>query len=191
MTLFDRALAFAAEKHEGMLRKYAKTPYVLHPMEAAVIVGTMTDDEEVLAAALLHDTVEDTDTTLEELAERFGPRVAELVASETEEVWPELTAEQSWTLRKEHSLQKLAETCDPAVRMIWMGDKLSNMRSFYRVWKVSGDEVWAHLSQKDPARQAWYYRRIEELLSDLKEHDAWQEFHRLVETVFASEGAAE
>ena len=75
MGVFDDALMFAAERHHGMVRKKnSGVPYLLHPMETAVIVGTMTNDHEVLAAALLHDVVEDTDTTLEEVRERFSGR---------------------------------------------------------------------------------------------------------------------
>ncbi len=95
MTLFDEAIRFAAEKHSGMLRKQEGIPYILHPMEVAVIVGTLTGDEEVLAAAVLHDTVEDTDTTPEELLRRFGPRGAALVASAAGRAHPELPHSES------------------------------------------------------------------------------------------------
>ena len=185
MTIFEEAIRFAAERHSGMMRKRQKTPYILHPMEAAAIIGTMCSDEEVLAAAMLHDTVEDTDTTMAELEERFGPRVASLVASETEDKMPSLPPEESWPVRKAASLEKLAAADDPAVKMLWLGDKLSNMRAFYRGWRAEGIGSFAHFNQTDPGRQAWYYRTIEALLSDLSEYDAWQEYHFLVETVFA------
>ena len=177
MTLFEEAIRFAAEKHSGMTRKRESIPYILHPMEVATIAGTMSSDEEVLSAAMLHDTVEDTDTTLEEIRERFGPRVAALVASETEDKRPELAPEESWRIRKEESLEALRSAADPGVKVLWLGDKLSNMRSFYRAWKISGNAIWHSFHQKDPAQQAWYYRSIDEALSDLKSYEAWQEFH--------------
>ena len=184
MTLFDEAIRFAAEKHSGMLRKQEGIPYILHPMEVAVIVGTLTGDEEVLAAAVLHDTVEDTDTTPEELLRRFGPRVAALVASETERAHPELPRSESWRVRKEESLEALKNAPDPAVRMIWLGDKLSNMRSFHGAWAAEGSGLWARFNQKDPAQQAWYYRALDALFADMEDSFARQEFHALVETVF-------
>jgi myo-inositol-1(or 4)-monophosphatase len=184
MTLFDEAIIFAAEKHSGMMRKRESSPYILHPMEAAVIAGTMTTDEEVLAAAVLHDTVEDTDATAEEIAARFGPRVAALVASETENKRPELPADESWSVRKKESLIELKHSSDPAVKILWLSDKLANMRSLYRAWKISGDSIWESFNQKDPAQQAWYYHSIVVLLSELKGYEAWQEFRDLVETVF-------
>ena len=104
MGVFDDALMFAAERHHGMVRKKnAGVPYLLHPMETAVIVGTMTNDHEVLAAALLHDVVEDTNTTIEEVRERFGDRVAELVSSETENKREDLPPGDTWRIRKEES----------------------------------------------------------------------------------------
>ena len=185
MTVFEEAIAFAVSRHEGMTRKSGRMPYILHPMEAAVIAGTMTDDEEVLAAAVLHDTVEDTATAPEEIERLFGARVAALVASETENKHPELTREESWQIRKAESLEKLKNAADPGVRILWLSDKLSNMRSFHRAWRVRGSALWADYHQSDPARQAWYYRSIDRLLEDLRDFPAWQEYHALVETIFA------
>ena len=73
---------------------------------------------------------------------------------------------------------------DPGVRLLWLGDKLSNMRSFYRAWRISGNALWHSFNQKDPAQQAWYYRQIDGVLGELRGYEAWQEFHFLVETVF-------
>ena len=57
MELVSEAIAFAVKAHDGMRRKKSDAPYILHPMEAAVIVGTMTDDQHLIAAAVLHDVV--------------------------------------------------------------------------------------------------------------------------------------
>ena len=67
MELFEKALCFAAEKHSGQRRKRASPLYIFHPMEAALIVSTMTSDQNVLAAAVLHDTIEDAGVTAEEI----------------------------------------------------------------------------------------------------------------------------
>ena len=78
MTNFEEAICFAVAAHQGARRKGETTPYILHPMEAASICATVTSDQDVLTAAVLHDTVEDTDVTLAQIAERFGARVAQL-----------------------------------------------------------------------------------------------------------------
>ena len=184
MDKVTEAIKFAAEVHDGMARKKDKTPYILHPLEAAVIVGTMTDNRDVICAAVLHDVVEDTDITIEEIEERFGSRVRALVESETENKREDLPPESTWRIRKEESLRELACCGDTDVLMLWLGDKLSNMRSFYRIWKAEGESMWQAFNQKDPAQQKWYYSTIAELTSELKEFAAWQEYNELVKIVF-------
>ena len=184
MDLLDRALCFAIEKHSGQKRKTQDTPYILHPLEVAAIVGTMTDDQATLAAAVLHDTVEDTDTTIEEIVERFGRPVSLLVMTETEDKREELPPEATWHIRKEESLIILSHTKDVRVKMLWLGDKLSNVRSFSRMYRKEGDDLWKHFNQKDPAKQAWYYHRILEYLNDLRDSFAYQELAARVKILF-------
>ncbi len=184
MDIFEKALCFAVEKHSGQTRKFSGAPYILHPMEAAAIAGTMTDDRTVLAAAVLHDTVEDTDTTLEEMEEKFGRQVALLVMTETEDKRGDLPPEETWRLRKEETLIMLEHTRDIRVKIMWLSDKLSNMRSIYREVMRSGDVVWQRFNQKDPAQQEWYYRSVGACLSELREYEAYREYMELVDKVF-------
>lgn len=184
MTLFEQAVVFAAERHSGMRRKLDSAPYLLHPMEVALIASGMTDDEEVLAAAVLHDTVEDTDTSIEEIEARFGPRVAALVASETEDKRSGVPKNESWLIRKEESLETLKNADDPGVKYIWLADKLSNLRGIYRAKQEKCDEVWLLFNQHDPAKHAWYYRTIAKMLSELRGYGAWKEYAALIEKVF-------
>ena len=184
--LFEDALRFATEAHAGMVRKSGDMPYILHPLEVATIAATMTDDREVLAAALLHDVVEDTPHTLDEIESLFGPRVAALVASETEDKREGLPPAETWRIRKEESLVDLAHA-DRDMRILWVSDKLSNMRSFYRMYIERGSSLWNDFNQKDPRQQLWYYTAIVRLTEDLSGETAWQEFEWLVKTVFAEE----
>ena len=184
MELVSEAIIFAVNAHDGMRRKKNNSPYILHPMEAAVIVSTMTNDQEVIAAAALHDVVEDTDITIEEVEQKFGKRVRELVESETEDKREDIPPSESWYIRKEESLQVLKNTDDMDVLVVWIGDKLANMRSLYREWKVSGDAMWNNFNQKDPKMQAWYYCTIAELTNRLSETSAWIEYKALTDIVF-------
>ena len=184
MELVSEAIAFAVRAHDGMRRKKSETPYILHPMEAAVIVGTMTDDQNLIAAAALHDVVEDAGVTIEEIEEKFGARVKELVASETEDKRADLPPTDTWRIRKEESLEVLKNTNDIGVLMVWLGDKLANMRSIYRDWKVEGDAMWQRFNQKNVSEQAWYYRSIVKLTDRLSDTSAWLEYKTLTELVF-------
>ena len=91
--MIQKAALFAAKAHEGMIRKGSRIPYIYHPMEVALIVAQMTDDPEVIAAAYLHDVLEDTSVTPEELEQNFGSRVLSFVMAESEDtsgIWKEL-----------------------------------------------------------------------------------------------------
>ena len=184
MELVSEAIAFAVKAHDGMRRKKSEVPYILHPMEAAVIVGTMTADQELIAAAALHDVVEDADIAIEEIEARFGKRVRELVQSETEDKRADRPPAETWRIRKEESLAVLKNTEDIGVLMVWLGDKLANMRSLYREFKVTGNDMWLRFNQKDPNEQAWYYRSIAKLTQRMSDTSAWIEYNALTELVF-------
>ena len=115
MELVSEAIIFATKAHDGMRRKKSEVPYILHPMEAAVIVGTMTEDQNMIAAAALHDVVEDAGVTIKEIEEKFGKRVKELVSSETEDKRADLPPADTWRERKEESLAVLKNTDDIGV----------------------------------------------------------------------------
>ena len=184
MELVGEAIAFAAKAHDGMRRKKSDVPYILHPMEAAVIVGTMTDDQNLIAAAALHDVVEDADISIHEIEARFGRRVRELVESETEDKRADLLPAATWRIRKEESLAVLEKTDDIGVLMVWIGDKLANMRAIYRDFKVEGVQMWQRFNQKDANEQAWYYRSIAKLTERLSDTSAWLEYKTLTDLVF-------
>ena len=187
MELVSEAIAFAVKAHDGMRRKKNNAPYILHPLEAAVIVGTMTDNQNLIAAAALHDVVEDADVSIDEIEEKFGERVRELVESETEDKRADLPPESTWRIRKEESLAVLKNTDDIGVLMVWIGDKLANMRSLYRDFKVEGDAIWQRFNQKDPNEQAWYYRSIAKFTEALSDTSAWLEYKTLTDLVFGKE----
>lgn len=184
MELVSEAIEFAVKAHDGMRRKKSELPYILHPLEVAVIVGTMTSDQNVIAAAVLHDVVEDANIKIEEIEKKFGKRVKELVSAETENKREELPADQTWRIRKEESLKKLENTNDLDVIIVWLGDKLANIRSIYHEWSKYGDEMWNNFNQKNVNEQAWYYYSILKLTERLSDTFAWKEYKRLTKLVF-------
>ena len=100
--MIDEAIEFATKAHAGQFRKGTKRPYIVHPVEVADIVATMTQDEEIICAAVLHDTIEDCEGITEEvLREKFGERVASMVALESED------KSKSWEERKGATILRL------------------------------------------------------------------------------------
>ena len=183
----NEAIKFATDCHAGQTRKMAKTPYILHPLEVASIISTVTTDEDVMIAGLLHDTIEDCDADPKEIKQRFGARVSALVQSETEDRLSDRPPADTWQERKEESLLVLELTKDRDVKILWLGDKLSNIRSFYREYLLRGDDIWQELHQKDPRMQGWYYKTIAYLLRELSEYAAYKEYVDLVEKVFGKD----
>lgn len=184
LPLYEKAVIFAATAHQGAHRKGSRIPYLSHPIEAAAIVSELTDDEELIAAAVLHDVVEDTSVTLEELERYFGLRIATYVGYETEEKRRDLPAEETWLVRKQEMLTFLREKADRNARILALADKLSNLRALERDVISIGDRVWDRFHQKDKKMHGWLYRQTAEALRELEEYPVWQEYDRLICRVF-------
>ncbi len=177
MNMLEEAIIYATVLHQGKVRKFKSIPYILHPIEVAQILSTMTDDEEIITAGILHDIVEDTDGTLTEIEKRFGKRVAYLVSSESENKYPDESREATWKRRKEEALLILKNSQDIGVKMLWLADKLANIRSLSGMYSEMGDEMWTKLHQDDPHMQCWYYRSIAESLElSLNKTGAFKEY---------------
>ena len=177
--MINDAMAFAARAHEGQFRKGTRRPYIVHPREVAEIVSTMTDDEEIISAALLHDTIEDcAGVTREMLEQRFGTRVAEMVAQESED--KSLT----WEERKGETIRRLGEA-PREVQMIGLADKLSNMRDIDRDYPIVGEELWNRFRMKDKNTIGWYYKGVRDALQEgFCGVAAYEEYCRLIEKNF-------
>ena len=182
--LLDRAIVFAVNAHHNTERRGKGFPYIVHPMEAMEIVATITPDQELLAAAALHDTIEDTDVTVEQIREAFGECVANLVHTESDQQIEGVSEEDSWHDRKQIAIDRLAAASRDA-KIVAMGDKLSNMRAIWRDYQQKGDALWNIFHVKDKASHEWHYRGLAASLSELSDTFAYKEFVRLIDEVFA------
>ena len=182
--LLDRAIVFAVKAHAGTERRGKGFPYIVHPMEAMEIVATMTPDQELLAAAALHDTVEDTDVTIDQIRAEFGDRVASLVEAESDVMVEGVSEEDSWHARKQAAMDRLANAPHDA-KMVALGDKLSNMRAIARDYAMQGDKLWSLFHASDPKDHEWHYRGLADSLRELSGTFAFQEFESLIDQVFS------
>ena len=177
--MIDRAIAFATKAHEGQVRKGTTRPFIQHPMEVGKIVASMTQDEEVISAAILHDTIEDCEDITEAiLCEQFTPRVANLVAQESED------KSKTWMERKSATIAHL-KVAPREIQMIGLADKLSNMRDIDRDYPECGEELWKRFRMKDKQVIGWYYKSVRESLkSAMKETEAYREYCELIKKNF-------
>ncbi len=158
--LLHTAIEFAAIKHRNQKRKGSDTPYIVHPVEVMLLLTETDCSAECLAAGILHDTIEDTETTREELASIFGERVAELVAAESED------KSKSWQERKQTTIDELPNHPYEA-KLICLADKLSNLQSMVYDHARVGEKLWG-VFNADKDHIAWYYRGIINATKDVQ-----------------------
>jgi len=179
--VLNRAIAFAGNAHSGVMRKGSDAPYILHPMEVTAIAGTMTADLEVLAAAMLHDVIEDTAITLKDIRTDFGERVAALVDTDTED---KREGCETWQIRKEETIEKIRHATYEE-KIIAFSDKLSNLRAIHRDYLTIWEKLWERFNQKDPMAQLWYYGSFLDTCKELADTLAYREYRRLFHEVKA------
>ena len=185
MNKISEAISFAAEKHDKQKRKLNNHPYIFHLCEVGQIVSYMTNDEDTIAAAILHDTVEDTGTSIGEIEEKFGKRVRELVAGETEDKMRDKKPADTWRQRKLDSLKELRESKDVEEKKIWLADKMSNIRSIFIYHALNGRKTFELFNEKDPLNHKWYYLEIAKILEeDLGNEPIYREYVRLINRLF-------
>ena len=177
--LFSRAVAFAAFAHDGQLRKGGALPYLIHPMEAATIAATLTNDPEILAAAVLHDVIEDCGVTEDTLRARFGRRVAHLVRLQSEE--KDEDRQGTWQKRKLQTINRL-RAAPRELLILTLADKLSNLRSIERDLQAHGPALWQRFNQNNPSMHRWYYASVAEALRPLEGAADEEYLRRLAET---------
>lgn len=182
-SFLDKALIFAIKAHSGVERRGKDLPYIVHPMEAVAIVATMTKDQEILAAAALHDVIEDTEYTEENIRKEFGERVANLVSSETDLVVEGKSESDSWKERKLYAIERLAKL-DRDAKIVSLGDKLSNARAMLQDYEELGEELWDKFHVNNPKLHKWHYEGLRDSLSELKGTYAYEEFCEIIDKLF-------
>ena len=178
----EEAIQFAMDAHKGATRKGSNLPYILHPLETMQILASMDADINLMIAGVLHDTIEDTDTTLNDIYNRFGADVANLVNGHTED------KDQIWYIRKLTTIEALPhETIRQ--KMLTLADKLANMRSMYKDLKQLGDKLWERFNAPKEF-QSWNYSKLCDGLEDLKNYketaDAYWELTNLFKDIFVT-----
>ena len=163
--MFEKAVIYATNAHNGQTRKGTNLPFIIHPMEVAAIVAAMTLDQDMLCAAVLHDVVEDCDgISIDDIRREFGDIVASYVYQDF-----------------------LKNRASRNAKIIALGDKLANIRALYRDYNILGEELWERFNMKDKKMQSWYYRGMIEGFADLSEFHEYEEYCQLVNELFPEE----
>lgn len=176
--MINKAISFASLAHSNQKRKGSDTPYILHPLEAGIIVSQIKYDEDLICAAILHDTVEDAKVGYEALKIIFNERITELVKAQSED------KSKSWQERKQHTIDYLNSVEDEDIKIVALGDKLSNMRAIHKDYIKLGEKLWERFNVKERSKHGWYYMSLVNSLKSLDKYMEYQEFKELVLKVF-------
>lgn len=179
VNIIEKAFQFALNKHEGQFRKGTDTPYITHPFAVGMILKHYQYSDAVIAAGILHDTLEDTETTQNELLEVFGKEVLELVQATSEE-----DTSLSWEDRKQHTIDELPFKTSDQLAII-IADKLHNIRSIQDDVNKLGEVVWDRFN-REKSKQAWYYTSVvNELIHATNEMPLVNSLDAEIKTIFA------
>ena len=177
----NRAIVFAARAHQNQLRKQEDIPYITHPFAVALLLQKEGASEEVIIAGLLHDTIEDTAVTLEDIRTEFGDRVARIVEGCSE---PDRSA--PWEERKRHTIEYLRQA-PYEVKLVSCADKLHNILSIHATLQQIGERVWERF-HRGYELQKWYYTALVESLfhglDGLPEDSIFYQYRDMVHQVF-------
>ena len=153
-----KAIEFATKAHSGLYRKGTKIPYITHPLNVAQILIEYECPESVVTAGILHDTLEDTQATVDDIRDAFGYEVADLVNAVSEP-----NKSDTWENRKAHTIKHL-KTASPEVLMISLADKMDNIKKIREDYEKIGNKVWERFN-RPKEKQKWYYAALADVFS--------------------------
>ncbi|MBT3395283.1 bifunctional (p)ppGpp synthetase/guanosine-3',5'-bis(diphosphate) 3'-pyrophosphohydrolase [archaeon] len=185
-----KAFEFASKAHGKQKRRIKKAPYIIHPMDVAIILMKNHAPDKVVIAGLLHDTVEDTKTTIEDIEENFGKEVARLVKNVTEPAKLEKKkifskTQEIWEEKKTHTINFI-KTADKNTKLLSCADKLSNIRSMIEDEKTIKKEIWDNF-HAPKEKQKWYYESMQKSFAtgdNIKDRELFKQFKKAVKKVF-------
>ena len=182
ISLLEKALRFAAVAHKHQTRKSSDVPYIYHPFAVFAILQHYHYPTNWCITALLHDTLEDTTTTNQQLIENFGEEISRLVRQTSE---PD-HAKAPWIDRKTHTINFL-RSADLPVKIIACADKLHNLHSVQHDLLLVGDLVWQRFNEGKDMQQ-WYHENIlaniQQNVKPLDDHPIISEYEKLISKIF-------
>jgi (p)ppGpp synthase/HD superfamily hydrolase len=155
-TRIDRAIKIAGVAHRNQKRKGSDIPYIIHPFAVMTIASEVTDNEDILIACLLHDTIEDVpeEYSKEQMRKDFGENVVKIVEGVTKD-----DSLKSWKERSDAYLQHLEEQASDESVLVSSADKIHNLMSMVEDYKNVGNKLYERFnSNKD--QQIWFYERV-------------------------------
>jgi len=175
MDLIEKATQIAVKAHHGQTRKTDATPYIVHPVAVALLLARHGFDDAVIAAAFVHDVVEDTEITLDEIQNELGKEVASLIAPLTHD------SSLSWEDKKLGYIE-MVRIANERVKAIATADKISNAQSLLEAYEINGSEIWKYFNARRD-KKIWFERSMLSMLQETWKHPLVDEYASLVRKV--------
>ncbi len=176
-TLVEKATPLALKAHKEQMRKEAPTPYIVHPMRVAILLARYGLPDVVVAAGLVHDVVEDTDVSLDDVREELGEEIVTLVAPVTHDDSLE------WTARKKAYIDAV-RAANENVKAIATADKIANAESLLAAHAREGSGVWRHFNA-GKEKKIWFEEAMLSMLQESWMHPLVDEYAQMVEKLKA------
>ena len=177
MQKLDYAILFATKAHDGQRRKTDNVDMIFHPFTVGMLLQKEGADEDTVIAGILHDVVEDTKYTLDDIENIFGKNVRNIVEEVTEDKSLE------WKKRKEEAIEKVRNASIQG-KMVECADKINNLESLYDLLQEKGAEVWKNFN-KPYSEQKWYYTEMYQAVVDNAENNQFFErYKKILNKVF-------
>ena len=172
MNITERATLLALQAHEGQVRKDIPIPYIVHPLRVGIVLARHGFDDEVVAAGIVHDVVEDTSVTIEEIERELGSRVARIVAPVTH------NDSLSWKEKKVAYIEAVREASTEA-KAVATADKIANAESLIAAYEREGSVVWRHFNA-GREQKLWFERAMLSMLEESWQHPLVDEYRMCV-----------
>ena len=176
MNNIEKAMAYATEKHKNQTRKLTGEPYINHIKDVANILIENGANEETIIVGILHDTLEDTSATYNEISKMFGRKIANMVKTESE------IKSLPYKKRKAEHMGRVGEA-DFETKLVNCADKVSNLKSMIAIYSKYGDNIWNYF-HGTKEEIMWYYTIALNALKDVSNKKVYYDFCTLYKKMF-------
>lgn len=179
LELIDYAIYFATKAHNGQKRKSDKeVDMIFHPYTVAMIIQRAGGSDNAVIAGLLHDVVEDTKYTLNDIVNEFGEDIANIVSEVSEK------KELEWDERKQEAIDRI-KTASLDGKLVECADKVSNLETMYNLYEEIGDEIWNSF-KRPKEKQKWYYTEMYKAVIEntTEENILFDRYKKILEKLF-------
>ena len=171
--LYEKALKIAASAHKNQVRKHDGSPYIVHPVMVAHILSSYNFPEEVIAAGLVHDVLEDSELTEEVLREELGDVVTDIVTAVSEQT------DLPWEERKQKYVQDVVSK-NESVWAVSVADKVHNAQNLTAHYEIVGSSIWENFN-RGKEKKIWFEELLHTELSKVWRHPLLDRYKDLIE----------